>query len=196
MKILVIADEEERGLWDFFTKDKVKDIDLILSAGDLDPRYLSFLVTMANVPVFYVHGNHDTKYEHIPPEGCDCIDGKLVTYKGIRILGLGGSFQYNSTVHQFTEKEMEKRIRKLVIPLWKNKGFDILLTHAPAKGFHDDLDIPHWGFEAFNDLINKFHPKYHIHGHVHKTYNSNFVRKDVRDQTTVINAYGSYIIEI
>ena len=55
MKILVIADEESKYLWDFFEKSKVEGIDLIISCGDLDPRYLSFLVTLANVPVLYVH---------------------------------------------------------------------------------------------------------------------------------------------
>ena len=59
MKILVIADEECASLWDFFDKSKVEGIDLIISCGDLDPRYLSFLVTMTTVPVLYVHGNHD-----------------------------------------------------------------------------------------------------------------------------------------
>ena len=35
MRILCIADEENKGLWDHFDKGKLKDIDLILSAGDL-----------------------------------------------------------------------------------------------------------------------------------------------------------------
>ena len=94
MKILVIADEECASLWDFFDKSKVEDIDLIISCGDLDPRYLSFLVTMTTVPVLYVHGNHDGKYEYIPPEGCTCIEDDIFVYEGVRILGLGGSMRY------------------------------------------------------------------------------------------------------
>ena len=47
MKILAIADEESRYLWDFYEKEKLEGIDLILSAGDLSPDYLSFLVTMS-----------------------------------------------------------------------------------------------------------------------------------------------------
>ena len=62
MKILVIADEESKYLWDYFDREKLKGIDLILSAGDLDPEYLSFLVTLAKAPVLFVHGNHDDKY--------------------------------------------------------------------------------------------------------------------------------------
>ena len=89
MRILVIGDEESKYLWDFFDKSKVEGIDLIISCGDLDPRYLSFLVTLCAVPVLYVHGNHDGKYEKIQPEGCTCIEDQMFVYEGIRILGAG-----------------------------------------------------------------------------------------------------------
>ena len=46
MKILTIADTESKNLWDYFTPDKVEGVDIIISCGDLDPRYLSFLSTM------------------------------------------------------------------------------------------------------------------------------------------------------
>ena len=81
MKILVIADDEVHELWEGWNKreaEKLKDIDLILSAGDLHPGYLEFLVTMLNVPLLYVRGNHDTCYDIDPPEGCVDIDDKIV----------------------------------------------------------------------------------------------------------------------
>ena len=43
MKILAIADEESAYYWDYFEKSKLEGIDLIISCGDLDPYYLSFL---------------------------------------------------------------------------------------------------------------------------------------------------------
>lgn len=90
MKILVLADEESKYLWDYFEKDKLEGIDLIISCGDLKPQYLSFLATYAKAPILYVHGNHDAVYDETPPEGCICIDGDIYVYNGIRILGLGG----------------------------------------------------------------------------------------------------------
>ena len=42
MRILAIADEESKYLWDYFQKEKLEGIDLILSSGDLNPNYLSF----------------------------------------------------------------------------------------------------------------------------------------------------------
>ena len=43
MKILAIADVESKYLWDYFEKSKLEGIDLIISCGDLDPHYLSWL---------------------------------------------------------------------------------------------------------------------------------------------------------
>ena len=99
MKILAISDEVSNYLYEYYTPGKLADYDLIISCGDLKAKYLSFLVTMARVPLLYVHGNHDASYEQNPPEGCDCIDDKLIVYKGLRILGLGGTHLYNSGTH-------------------------------------------------------------------------------------------------
>lgn len=195
MKILVIADEESRSLWDYWDKSKTDDIDLILSCGDLNAEYLTFLATMANVDVLYVHGNHDENYLHKSPEGCICVDDKIINYNGIRILGLGGSMKYGNGHFQFTEKEMQRRIVKRRLSLLKNKGVDILLTHAPARNINDMNDLPHRGFECFNKLIRKYNPKFFIHGHVHRTY-GNFRRTQIIGETTVVNAYEKYIIEI
>ena len=82
MKILVLADVESKYLWDYFEKEKLEGIDLILSAGDLKPQYLSFLASFTKVPVLYVHGNHDDCYEMQPPDGCINIENKIYVYKG------------------------------------------------------------------------------------------------------------------
>ena len=67
MKILAISDEECSALWDYYTPGKLREYDLIISCGDLKADYLSFLVTVANIPVLYVHGNHDGGYLEYPP---------------------------------------------------------------------------------------------------------------------------------
>ena len=170
MKILLLADEESKYLWDYFEKSKLDGIDLIISCGDLKPAYLSFLATFAKVPVLYVHGNHDGVYDRTPPEGCICIEDSIYVYKGVRILGLGGSMNYNDGPHQYTEGQMESRIRKLRLKLWRHKGFDILITHSPAKDVNDGDDRPHMGFQAFRNLLDKYMPKYFIHGHVNLNY--------------------------
>ena len=196
MKILTISDEECPALWDFYTPGKLDDYDLILSCGDLNARYLSFLVTMAKCPVLYVHGNHDVTYSQRPPEGCDCIDDHLVTYNGVRILGLGGCRKYHPGPHQYTESQMRLRIAKLRWKLWRAGGVDIVVTHAPPEGLGDADDIAHWGFTALRELIDQYQPKYLVHGHVHMSYGYNIPREIHHNGTKVINAYERYTIEI
>ena len=154
MKILVISDKENPALWDYYRPGCIDDVDLILSCGDLKASYLSFLVTMGRAPLLYVHGNHDTRYAQQPPEGCDCIDGKLVNINGLRILGLGGSAFYGGGEHQYTEKQMARRLRRLKLQLRRAGGVDILLTHAPAKGCGDGDDYAHRGFECFLEFTS------------------------------------------
>ena len=196
MKILLISDVESPYLWDYFQRGRLDDIDLILSCGDLKPQYLSFLVTMGHAPVLYVHGNHDAIYATKPPEGCDCIEDKVVTVKGLRIMGLGGSILYSGGEHQFSERQMRRRIRKLRFRLWRTKGVDIVLTHSPARGYGDAEDYAHRGFQCFVDLMDRYHPKYFIHGHVHATYSTNMERVHHYGDTTIINAYERYVLEI
>lgn len=195
MKILAIADEESRYLWDFFDKSKLEGIDLILSAGDLDPHYLSFLATFTHAPILYVHGNHDAIYDTVPPDGCICIDDDIYVYNGIRIMGLGGSMRYSYGSYQYTDREMNKRVRKLWWKLKRRRGFDILLTHAPAYQLNDGRDLPHQGFKAFNSLIQKYNPRFFLHGHVHKTYGRQHKRYDKYEETHVINAFERCVFE-
>ena len=161
----------------------------------MDPRYLSFLVTLCAVPVLYVHGNHDGKYEKIPPEGCTCIEDQIFVYEGIRILGLGGSMRYRPGPHQYTEKEMQKRVKKLWFQLFKHRGFDILVTHSPAYQLNDGRDLPHQGFQVFRTLIEKYHPKFFLHGHVHMSYGRMHKRYDKYQDTHVINAYERCVFD-
>ena len=196
MKLLLVSDEESAFLWDYFQPGTLDGIDLILSCGDLKADYLSFLVTMGRAPLLYVHGNHDLSYVNHPPEGCDCIDGNLVTVKGLRIMGLGGSLMYSGGPHQYTEQQMERRIRRMKLKLRLAGGVDSILTHAPARGYGDQEDPAHRGFEAFFPLLDKYRPQYLIHGHVHKRYSSKMERVLHYGDTTIINASGRYVLEI
>ena len=196
MKILALADEELMAFWDYYVPGRLKEYDLILSSGDLKAAYLSFIVTMARAPVMYVHGNHDTHYADKEPEGCDCIDAKIVEYRGLRILGLGGCLWYRPGDHQYTEKEMRKRIRKLRWQIAKYGGVDIIVTHAPPRGVGDSDDPAHMGFTCFLDLIDTYRPKYLLHGHVHMSYGMHIRRMREYHGTKVINVCEKYVLDI
>ena len=196
MKILAIADEESPALWEYYVPGRLKEYDLVISCGDLSAKYLEFIATMGRAPVVYVPGNHDVRYTQEPPEGCDCIDGQFVTFNGVRILGLGGCRWYRPGPFQVTEKEMRKKIRKLRFQLWRHKGVDIVVTHAPPEGVGDGEDNAHRGFESLLQLIDKYHPTYLLHGHVHANYDSRFIRERDYHGTKVINVGERYTLEV
>ncbi len=196
MKILAVADIPAKYYYDFYSEGKLSDFDLILSCGDLKREYLEFLVTMARCPVVYVHGNHDERFDRYPPEGCLCADGDLIEVGGVRILGLGGSYRYKDSPHMYTEEEMRRRILRVVPKIWKHRGFDILLTHAPARHLNDFDSITHRGFECFNSLMDRYEPQYLVHGHIHMNYAAHIPQISQHGGTTVINAYDHCAFEM
>lgn len=195
MRVLAVSDVPSDRFYEYYTEGKLDEFDLILSCGDLRPEYLEFLVTMAHCPLIYVHGNHDDSYGR-EPQGCECADDSIIEYRGIRILGLGGSFKYRDGKYMYTENQMKSRIRRLWLTIKKHRGFDILLTHAPARGLNDFDTVPHRGFECFNSLMKKYNPQYFIHGHIHRNYDFRIPQICAKGGTTVINAYEYCIFDI
>ena len=186
MNILAVSDEESSVLWSERIRDAVHDIDLIISCGDLKKEYLEFLVTMINAPLLYVFGNHDDE----GPEGGICIDGRLYEFNGIKFLGLGGSMRYRYGKNMYTEHEMTLRFWKVLPKIWLNGGIDVLVTHAPAKGYGDLDDTAHRGFMIFNRIIERYHPRYMLHGHIHSSY-GRFQKEHVHEAgTKIINVCG------
>ncbi len=195
MRILAVSDVESKRYYEYYKKGSLDDFDLILSCGDLHPEYLEFLVTMAHCPLLYVHGNHDDRYGR-EPDGCICVDDRLYVYNGLRIVGLGGSCRYRDGKYMYTEHEMKRRIFRLGYRLRRSGGFDILLTHAPVRGLGDLEDLPHRGFNCFRRLLDRWQPRYFIHGHVHRNYGREIPQKSRYGDTVVINACESCVIEI
>lgn len=192
---MTLADVESKGLWEHLDREYLRSIDLILSAGDLKPDYLEYLSLYSRADILHVYGNHDRTHGKRSPGGCICVEDMIYNYQGIRILGLGGSIRYKPGLDQYTEKEMVKRIKKLRWQLKKSGGFDILLTHSPARGLGDAPDPTHIGFECLKKLLDDYQPKYMVHGHVHMNYGPNRERLLSYGQTTIINAYEKYEFE-
>lgn len=194
MRILAVADVESKSLYDYYNPGKLDGIDLIIACGDLSAEYLEFLVTMAGCPLLYVHGNHDDWPRE--PEGCICIDNEVVTYNGLRIAGLPGSYRYREGKYMYTERQMENMVRRLKLPIFRRRGIDILVTHAPARHLNDFETLPHRGFECYNTLLEHYRPTLYLHGHIHSSYGSRIPRRTRRGDTTVINACDHCTIEL
>lgn len=188
--MLVVADHESKYLWDFFDRDALSDVELIVSCGDLKPEYLSFLVTMLPVPLLYVHGNHDGRYGKEPPEGCiDLEEEGVYTYKGIRFVGFGGCRSQSGLPLQYSEKDMCSHIRKTNLSICRAGGFDVLVTHAAARGLGDGEDYFHQGFECYRNMIDLWKPAYHLHGHDHLSYHYDNKRTMSCGNTQIVNGY-------
>lgn len=196
MRILAISDTKESWLYDHFDRKRLEGVDLIVSCGDLPARYLEHIVTLANVPLVYVQGNHDTAYDENPPEGCVSIDGQFRDFRGLRIMGLGGSIRYNNEVHGFTEAEMARRAARMALMASATGGVDLVVTHAPLRGFGDLDDLPHRGFEALGRLVERTKPRWLLHGHVHMEYGRIERVHEHPCGTTIVNCCGSYVLDI
>ena len=96
---------------------------------------------------------------------------------------------------QYSEAQMRRRIQKLRWQLWRLGGVDIVVTHAPPYGLGDGDDPAHWGFESLRELLDKYHPRYLVHGHVHMRYGPSERARDYQG-TTLINATERYVLDI
>jgi Icc-related predicted phosphoesterase len=209
IKILSVSDKVDELLYSSAIKRLFGDVDLILGCGDLPYYYLEFIVTMLGGPLFYVIGNHGNavKKSYAPkeeweyPGGCENIDGRVVRYRGLLIAGLEGSMRYNDNPDfQYSEREMAWKTWQLAPWLVMNRllhgrNLDILITHAPPFGIHDRPDRCHQGFRAFRSFMDRFQPRYLIHGHVH-VYHPSEPIQTVYGNTTVINTYGYQTLEV
>ncbi|MDO5112462.1 MAG: metallophosphoesterase [Clostridia bacterium] len=196
LRALAVSDQESAYIWDYFDPRPFAGVDVIISCGDLKPSYLSFLVTMVNKPLFYVHGNHDARYAATPPEGCTNIGGRILEYKGIRFMGLDGCKSGCDAPYHLTEAQMERSIRRTLPRFRRAPSIDVLVTHAPAMGLGDGEDGFHEGFACFRSLLDRFAPAYHLHGHQHMAYGANVQRTLQYGVTTVVNCDNYYIFDM
>jgi Icc-related predicted phosphoesterase len=174
MKILAVSDEVIDRLYSTSVRENYPQVRMLLGCGDLPYSYLEFLVSVYNVPMFYVPGNHDPEYGsqfRARAEGGVNLDGKVVYTGGLLMAGLGGSVMYHpGGANQYTQGGMLMRAYQLLPKiifqsiLYRRK-LDILVTHSPPQGIHDDQDDPaHRGLRALNTVLQIVKPRYMLHG--------------------------------
>jgi Icc-related predicted phosphoesterase len=165
VRVLAVADEEVPAF-----RSRVRDlhVDLVLAAGDLPWDYLESLVSLVDAPAAFVPGNHDPRTGRgIGPQGAIDVDGHVRTVGGLRIAGLGGCVRYNDGPHQYTQREYDRRARRLLREARGAGVVDVLLTHAPPLGLGDEPDPSHTGISALHGVLETLRPSWHLHGHIH-----------------------------
>jgi len=207
MKILCISDKISEIIYSNNLVKRFNDIDLILSCGDLPFHYYEFIMSTLNKPLYYVMGNHEPEKLSKQKSVFDKFDtknitGKIINFNGIIIGGLSNCKKLGIEAEfETTEMGQQFCIYKMLPKLWINKIFqkryiDILISHSPPLDKNDDsTDYYHSGFKAYTKFLDKYMPKYHIHGHIH-LYDKNQNRIKQYKKTTIINAYEYYVLEI
>jgi Icc-related predicted phosphoesterase len=221
MKILCVADHVDPLVYSASVKTRFKEVQFVLSAGDLPMEYLGFISASLNKRIFFVFGNHHLKHLGRFRRSRSALDDPLAEYErdfrlhnyfgstyigrrvirhdGVLIAGLGGCRRYNKGENQFTDAQMFVQVLWMAPRLIWNRirhgrYLDILLTHAPPRGMNDRPDPTHMGFKAFVWFMNHFRPTFLLHGHVH-LYDINASRTIRYRQTSIINVYDHYVLD-
>ena len=208
MKILAVSDRVLDRLYSSNVRERVPGVELIIGCGDLPYYYLDFLISALDVPLVYIHGNHDGGAQYTTDRGVLTgvpggkeIHGRAININGLLLAGLGGSMRYRPRApHMYTESEMRGQMARLVPKLlWNRQRYgrylDILVAHSPPFGIHDKKDLPHTGFKVFLTLMQLFKPRFLLHGHIH-IYSQNEARVTQFEQTSVINVYPYRMMDI
>jgi Icc-related predicted phosphoesterase len=200
MKILAVSDTVDRLVYSPCIRNMYGDIEVIFGCGDLPYYYLEYIVSALDKPVFYVRGNHTQVVEYgereplTHPRGAVNLHRRVLCHNGLLLAGVEGSNRYRNGLYQYTQSEMWQHVFGLIPGFFTNKlkfgrYLDVLVTHAPPWGIHDQTDQPHQGIKAFLWLLRVFKPEYHFHGHIH-IYRPDTVIKTWYQDTWVINAFG------
>jgi Icc-related predicted phosphoesterase len=206
VKILAVSDEVVDRLYSLCSSGHFREIEVILGCGDLPYPYLENLLTMLNVPLFYVPGNHDPTYNpenHLARvEGGSNLDLRLIRFKKFLIGGFGGSVLYRPDgTNQHSQTDAYLRAFRMLPRLLLNRmqygrSLDILITHSPPFGIHDDDTQAHQGLKAISWLVRTAKPRYHFHGHTHFQRGNLSPSESTQGLTKIINVFPYKIIDV
>lgn len=206
MKILALSDKVIPFIYSPTIIQRFPSLDMVIGCGDLPYYYLEFAMTILNISLFFVRGNHDKVVEYGPegyqrtyPHGGVDLHSRVIQHNGVILAGVEGSLQYSGGRFQYSQTEMWQCVFRLIPSLLLHRMvhgryLDIFVTHAPPAGVNEQTDWPHRGVRAFRWLINVFQPAFHLHGHVHPYKPGEETRTKI-GKTIVVNAFGFREIE-
>ena len=208
MKLLAVSDAVVKTLYRPNIAEQYGHIDCVIGCGDLPYYYLEFLHSAFTAScLLYVRGNHDEDVQYTsdgralrePAGGID-LHCQLEQVADVSFAGLEGSMRYKNDARlMYTEQEMRRQVLKLspqlaLHQLRYNRPVDFLITHSPPFEIHDMTDRAHTGFRVFRTLIERFKPRYLLHGHVHDHF-SNRPKITRYHETLVINVYPYFYLD-
>ncbi len=206
MQILAVCDLVVERIYELVPQGHFAGVEMVLGCGDLPYAYLEYLVTLLNVPVFYVPGNHDPGYNDLfsntHAEGCTNLDLRTACSKNLLLAGFGGSVRYRPYgVNQYTQTDAYLRAARMLPALLRNRMrygrmLDVLVTHSPPFGIHDDDSAAHRGLKAINWLLQLARPRLHVHGHMHSLRRNLEADLTQHGPTAIMNVYPYHVLEV
>ena len=203
---LSLSDVKSSLIYGSQIRTQFANVDLVIGCGDLPYYYLEYVISMLDIPLLFVRGNHDKKIEHHESGSCSAPAGavdlhhRVLWVNGLLCAGVEGSLRYSRGPFQYSQSDMWSHVFQLVPAMLFNKVrygryLDVFVTHASPRGIHDKMDLPHQGIDAFRWLLQVFKPAYHFHGHIH-VYRPGEVTETRFERTRVVNTYGYKVTEI
>lgn len=94
MKFLCVSDQIDPLIYSPGIKERFKDIDAVLCAGDLPLDYVDFIVSSLNKPTFFIFGNHNLEDFHLYHR-----QNSAITAGHLNMAEIGNSAAFNGFGH-------------------------------------------------------------------------------------------------
>lgn len=170
IRIIVITDTHntlnEEEFKNFILNCNEYDVCLLL--GDFSSNDLSIILKYINKEKIYaLLGNHDNNY--IEKYELNNLNGNVININGVRLLGIQGTFRYKpADFPSFSQRES-------LIFLNDKPEVDILVSHDIKFNSSAENDPAHQGLYGITYYLFKNSVPYHIHGHIHDSYNNDMI---------------------
>lgn len=203
MKIAAISDTH--GVYLGNAMDSVKDIDILLIAGDTadlytqksidgsrefyEKNFIPWTQKLDTKHIVMVAGNHDFFLEACPKEFRKMIEGTNITYLENEYCEIDGITIYGTPLcHKFynwafmPDDDTQIDIYKKTMD---DRNIDILLAHDAPYGCSDICWDSSWGrehigSEILRDIVHIKNPTYLIHGHLHSSNHEEEILGDTK----------------
>lgn len=206
MRILAVSDQVNNLIYSSQAQLRFKDVQVVISCGDLPYYYIEYIVSSLNKPAYYVRGNHSV-HEEISdgditsqPGGATNLHCRVMREPGLLLAGVEGCLRYREGAFMYSQAGMWRNVFSLLPGLLLNRlrfgrYLDVFVTHAPPWGINDADDLPHRGIKAFLWLDRMFQPPLHLHGHTHLTHLIR--RQEVQlGRTKIVNVFDYRVIDL
>ncbi len=173
MKLLFSADTHGNDKAHDIIKDRAKDVDGIICAGDISVMERGLKKTMKKLnsigkPVLMIHGNHED--EEGLKELCEKHENITFLHKGVYNVGDYVFLGYGGGGFSTNDPRFEEVAEKFFKPEVKDKKRIIMVTHGlPHFTIIDNMDGDFRGNKSYRKFMDEVQPHLFVSGHLHET---------------------------